>query len=82
MNTKVGEIRHYYEGIGVAVVELTGELKIGDTIHIRGSHTDFTQAVSSMQVEHEKIDTANPGDSIGIKVNDKVREKDVVYKIT
>ncbi len=57
-----------------------GELKIGDTIHIVGAHTDFTQIVDSMEIDRKPIETAKPGDDIGIKVKEKVREHDVVYK--
>ena len=77
----VGKIEHYFGKIGVAVVELTDELSVGDEILIQGAETNFTQKVESMQVEHENIDKAKSGDEVGMKVSDKVRENDQVYKI-
>jgi putative protease len=77
----VGKIAHYYGKIGVAVIELENELSVGDTISIEGVETNFTQTVDSMQVEHKEIKKAKKGDAIGLKVMDKVREKDNVYKI-
>ncbi|MEM5790698.1 MAG: U32 family peptidase C-terminal domain-containing protein [Candidatus Aenigmatarchaeota archaeon] len=77
----VGKITHYYGKIGVAVVELEDELNVGDEISIEGKSTNFKQKVESMQIEHENIEKANPGDSIGLKVVEKVKEGDKVYKI-
>ena len=77
---KIGRVNHYYGKIGVAIIELTGVLKVGDHIIIRGTHTGFEQVVSSMQVEHTGIDEAKPGDLVGLKVKEKVREGDAVYK--
>lgn len=77
----VGKVTHYYPKIGVAVVKVEGELKIGDKISIEGATTNFEQTVDSMEIEHEKIEVAKPGDSIGLKVVDRVRENDNVYKI-
>ncbi len=78
---KVGVISHYYPGIGVAVVEVNEELKVGDEIAIRGYTTDFTQKIESMEIAHKKIDVAKNGNSIGLKVKDRVREEDKVYKV-
>ncbi|QQG39100.1 MAG: translation elongation factor-like protein [Candidatus Woesearchaeota archaeon] len=78
---EVGKIFSYYSKIGVAAIELIGELKVGDTIRIKGSTTDFTQKISSMQIEHEKVKEAGAGDSVGMKVNEKVRPNDIVYKV-
>jgi len=77
----VGKITHYYGKIGVAVVELEDELKLGDEISIEGRTTNFRQKVESMQIEHKPIEVARAGDSIGLKVIEKVREGDKVYKI-
>lgn len=77
----VGKISHYYEKIGVAVVELTDKLNSGDEILIQGHETNFKQTVGSMQIEHKNIQKAKKRDSIGLKVTDKVREKDSVYKL-
>lgn len=80
---QVGKIIHYFGKISVGIVEITGPqtLKIGDKIHIKGHTTDFTQEVTSMQYEHKDITEAKIGDQVGIKVDQPVREKDIVYKI-
>ena len=78
---KIGFVPHFFNHINVAVLQIiNGELKIGDTIHIVGAHTDLTQTVESMEIDRKPIETAKPGDDIGLKVNDRVREHDVVYK--
>ncbi len=79
---EVGKVTHYFSKIGVAVVELTDELKIGDTVHIKGATTDFEQKVESMQIEHEPVEKAGAGQSIGLKVAQRVRERDTIYKVT
>ncbi len=81
MKEKVGKVTHYFSKIGVAVVELEKPLKVGDRISIEGQTTNFEQVVESMQIEHENIQEAQPGQSIGLKVNDKVREGDLVFRI-
>jgi len=73
---------HYYNKISVAVVELSDKLALGDSIRIRGIQTDFAQDVQSMQVEHQQITLAEPGDLVGLKVNQKVREGDKLFKIS
>jgi len=79
---EIGRVSHYYTKIGVAAVKITkDELRKGDKIHIKGHTTDLTQLVESMQKEHEAIEVAKEGDDIGIKVNEHVREGDIVYKI-
>ncbi|MEM5869565.1 MAG: translation elongation factor-like protein [Candidatus Aenigmatarchaeota archaeon] len=77
----VGKITHYYGKIGVAVVEVLDEISVGDKISIEGNVTNFQQTVDSMEIEHKKITKAKAGDAIGLKVIDKVREGDSVYKI-
>ncbi len=77
----VGKVTHYFSRIGVAVVELNDELKIGDKIRIEGATTSFEQEVESMEIENKKIERAGAGQSIGLKVRDRVREKDNVYLI-
>lgn len=77
----IGKISHYFGNISVAVVDLSGPLKIGDTIRIIGGETDFTQEVSSMEVDHKKVTSAKKGDSVGFKVDDKVRDDYKVYKV-
>ena len=78
----IGKITHYFSNIGVCVIDLLSILKEGDTIRIvGGENTDFTQAVDSMQVEHEKVKKAKKGDSVGLKIKEKVREGYKVYKV-
>ncbi len=78
----IGKINHYFDKLGVAVIDLTAPLKKGDTIRIQGGEsTDFTQTVESMEVEHEKIEKAKKGDSVGLKIKEKVREGYKVYKL-
>ena len=77
----IGKITHYYGHLSVGIIELSDSLKVGDKIHIKGHSSDFTQDISSMQVEHASVQEANAGEVIGIKVNDKVHEHDSVYKV-
>jgi len=77
---EIGKITHYFTKIGVGVIELTDELSVGDTIAIKGKTTDFKQKVDSMQIEHKNVDVAKIG-AVGLKVKEKVRPGDVVYKI-
>ena len=79
---KVGEIIKFFGKIGVAAIRLSeGSLKVGDTIHIVGHTSDSTQPIDSMQIENKNVQEAGPGADIGIKVKDRVREHDVVYKV-
>ncbi len=78
---EVGRVTHYYPKISVAVVELKNSLKVGDKILIRGATTNFEQIVESMQIEHKDVQVAEPGQSTGIKVKEKVRENDKVYRL-
>ena len=81
LGKEVGAVEHYFSNISVAVIKLTGTLKIGDKIRIKGATSDFTQNVDSMQVNHKEIEEAKPGDDIGMKVAEHAREHDKVYKI-
>ncbi len=77
---KIGYVTHYYNDLHVATVKVTdGELHLGDTIHIEGHTSDFTQKIGSMELEHQSIEVAKPGDIIGIATNEYVREHDTVY---
>jgi translation elongation factor EF-1alpha len=78
---KVGEVTHYFTKISVAVVDVTAPIKIGDRIAIKGMTTNFEQDIGSMQIEKEDIEEAKPGDDIGLKVADRVRKGDIVYRI-
>ena len=81
LGKEVGKITHYYTSIGVAVVKLSGILKAGDQIRIKGATSDFTQTADSMQIEKDKIQEAKKGQSIGLKVKEHAREHDAVYKL-
>jgi len=78
---QIGSIGNYYSKISVAVVDLTGKLTVGDNIRVKGATTDFQQKVDSMQIEHANVQSAGAGQSIGMKVADKVRKGDIVYKV-
>ena len=79
---KIGFVSNYFSNISVAAVEITdGTVSVGDTLHFLGYTTDVESRVHSMQIEHISVTEAKKGDSVGIKVAEKVREKDRVYKI-
>ena len=78
---EVGRVSHFFTKISVAVIELTAMISVGDRIRIKGPTTNVEQTVDSMEIEHEKVQRAEAGQSIGMKVKDRVRETDVVYKI-
>ncbi|RLE14817.1 translation elongation factor-like protein [Candidatus Aerophobetes bacterium] len=78
---RIGKIVKYFARIGVAAIILEKELQVGDRIHIKGHTTDFEQKVDSMQIENKSVEKAGPGDAVGIKINDRVRPNDVVYKV-
>ena len=81
MKVRVGKVTHYYKRIGVAVVELKKSLNNGDRVLIRGKNTNFSQFVSSMEIEHEKVQAAGAGMEVALKVEETVRDGDVVYTI-
>jgi putative protease len=79
---EVGFVEDYFSHVGVVAVKLTQEgIKTGDTLHFKGHTTDLIQEISSMQVEHQIVKEAKKGESIGIKVNDRIRKHDKVYKV-
>lgn len=79
---KVGKVIHFYDKIGVAIVELDATLSVGDRIKfVRGGEDLFEQAVESIQIEHKKVDSANKGDVIGLKADEAVKESTEVFKI-
>ncbi len=77
---KIGQVTHYYDKIGVAVVDLSAPLHVGDRVRISGS-TEFHQTVESMQVEHEQVESAGAGDTVGIKIVQKVSPGDELVKM-
>lgn len=78
---EIGRVMDYFARIGVAGIDLQGKLRVGDTIRIRGHTTEIEQVVESMEIEHEQVEEAGPGDSVGIKVNDRCRNGDHVYRV-
>jgi len=79
---KIGIVEHFFTNLNVAAIKITdGELKIGDSIHFVGAHTDIIQQIDRMEINRAPVQIAKTGDAIGIKVKDKVREHDIVYKI-
>lgn len=78
----VGEVFKYFAKPGVAAINMTqGTIKIGDTIHIKEATTDLTQKIESMEIDNVKVEKAEKGQSVGIKVIDRVRPNDVVYRV-
>ena len=81
IETEVGKITHYWSHLGVAGVHLTDALDAGDRIHVLGHTSDFEQDVGSMEIEHDKVQHAEAGQDVGIRVAEHVREHDIVYRI-
>ena len=79
---KIGKVTHFYDKIGVAIVELSAPLTVGEKIKFaRGGEDLFTQEVNSIQIEHEQKDSASKGDVVGLKVDSEVKEGAEVYKV-
>jgi len=79
----VGTVVHYFKGPSVAVVRLTeGEVALGDRLRFHGHTTEFTEQITSMEANHQKVDRATAGDEIAIQVTDRTREHDQVFKVT
>lgn len=78
----IGKIVHYYGKLGVAIIELSDTLAVGNTIHVKGAHDDFIQEVKELQYEHEAIPEAKSGQQVGIKVDQKVHENDQVFLVS
>lgn len=79
---EIGKIEKYFSHVGVGVVNLKESLRLGDTIHVKGHTSDFTQDVESMQIEHASVQEAGSGDSAGLKLKDRARPGDTVYLVT
>jgi len=77
----IGKITHYFSKIGVAVVELSDDVTVGAKIRVEGATTSFEQVIDSMEIENRKVETATAGQSIGLKVKERVRLHDSVYKV-
>ena len=79
---KVGVVTHYWDKIGVAGLKITdGELRVGDTIHVKGHASDFTQLVESIHIGDASVEAARPGDDVGVKVGEHARKHDQVFKV-
>ncbi|MBA7598670.1 hypothetical protein ES703_05689 [subsurface metagenome] len=78
----VGNVSDFFARPVVAGIEMTGTLRVGDTIHIKGHTTDMELVVDSMQIDNVNVTEAKAGDSVGIKVDDRVRRGDLIYKVT
>jgi len=76
---EIGKVSTYFSHVEVAAIKLSGNLKVGDTIHIKGNTTDFETEIEDIQIDRKSIEKAKKGDHIGIKVPEKVRPNDVVY---
>jgi GTPase len=80
---RIGVVTHYYEHVGACVVSLdAGELRVGDTIHVRGHTTDFYQRVERLERDHTAVDSARAGEVVGVQVSQRVRSHDVVYRLS
>lgn len=79
---EVGKVMDFFAHPVVAGIDMEGTLKVGDKIHIVGHTTDIEMAISSMQIDNANVEQAKKGDSVGIKVPDRVRRGDKVYKVT
>ena len=78
---EIGVVDHFFSKISVGMIVLSGALKVGDTIHIKGKQTDFSQAIESMRIEFDNVDEAKEGDKVGIKVDQPLHASDKVYKV-
>ncbi|MBI4677360.1 MAG: hypothetical protein HY748_07230 [Elusimicrobia bacterium] len=78
---EIGKFTHYFAHVSVGVIALTDGLKVGDTIHVKGVHDDFTQKVESIEIEHKSVPEGKPGEAVGVKVAAKVHPHDRVFKV-
>jgi translation initiation factor IF-2 len=79
---EIGVVDHFFDKISVGIIKLSGVLKVGDTIHIKGKQADFSQSVESMRIEFDNVTEAKEGDKVGIKVAQPLRANDKVYKVS
>lgn len=78
---EIGRVSSYFSHVGVAAIKLSGKLKVGDKVHIKGHTSDFEVKIGSIQIERKEVKEAKKGDHIGIKVPDKVRPNDAVFLV-
>jgi translation elongation factor EF-1alpha len=80
--TQIATVTHFFDHVSVAVLSLTETIRVGDTVHFLGHSTDFKQQVTSLQIEHNEVNEAKPGDDVAMKVDQRVHPNDKVYKLT
>jgi hypothetical protein len=78
---RIGEVTHYYHKISVAVIKVSQDLKVGEMVHFLGRHTDFQQEIASMQIEHEAVTEVEAGGEVAVKVIQRVRRGDSVFRL-
>ncbi|MBI3362714.1 MAG: translation elongation factor-like protein [Chloroflexi bacterium] len=78
---RLGKVKHFFDKIGVAALDLTDTIRVGDTVHVLGHSTDFQQEVASLQIEHQPVNEAGPGQDVAMKVAHRVHPGDAVFKI-
>ena len=81
METRIGQVTHYFNHISVAVLNLTGELKVGDSVRFLGHGADFTQTIDSMEIDHKKVPSAGPKQEVALKTVQPVHEGTEVIKV-
>ena len=79
---RIGEVTHFYDRLSVAVLKLTEPIRVGDMLHLLGHHTDFQQKLESIQIEHQEVTEAGPGQDAAVKVTQKVHPGDTVFKVS
>ena len=77
----IGKVTHYYNNLGVGIIDLIAPIVRGQTVHFRGTHDDFLQEVKEMQYDHKEIEHGLPGQQVGLRVDQKVHKKDQVYAV-
>jgi putative protease len=83
MPQRIGAVTHYYPHVNAGVIAIdAGELRVGDTVHVRGHTTDYYQRIDRIEVDHKPVDTARAGQSVGVHVAQRVREGDAVWKVS
>lgn len=78
---KIGEVTHYFGKISVAVLKIDKGIKIGENLHFVGKHTDFSQEINSLQIEHQAVTEAEAGSDVAMKVKDRVRPGDTIFRL-
>jgi hypothetical protein len=77
----VGKVTHFFDHISVAVLSFKDTVRVGDSLHFLGHATDFIQKATSMEIEHRGVESAGPGDDVALKVDQRVRPNDAVFRV-